>query len=575
MNNYNFVELTRTGAPVVIDDIREYATTDHFDSTSNGNDGFSHGGVVISDKGKINGGDTFDGVDDYVSVAHNATLDGGGNWTQMTVECWVKSAKDNQKATIILSKRETGATPFNSSYQVGFDSAGNSQLFWGVYLDSGYGEAPYSTCPTLATNQWYHVVGTFNGSTINLYLNGVLVSTASKSGKIVSSDKTPLRLGCRGNSGTLERYLTGSLDETRISNISRSSDWILTSYNNQNDPAAFYTVGEEETILEPAVRIVPETTEIFVGTDCTVYVEVDNVNDLYAWEFQLNYDQTILDLTSCAIVPGGLNEPNHTFYSLIDEATGHVWYAVSTTRPTLTGISYSQHAIFELQFHAIGTGTSNIHLHGTILSDRYARPIDHEVADGNVTVTAGYPDLETTSIKVLDQGCSIYALDTYVNGSDYYYPTEVTIHNGGATAAGAFYARLDVYWINGSLLENTTEIVVSGLAEGANVTVNFTAAFHPLHTGFYRLTATADSHDEVVEADETNNAFVLDEVMVTVIGDVNGDREVNILDGVTLSLAWATTPPNPPWNIRADVNHDGNVDILDGTRLGLHWGATW
>jgi predicted glutamine amidotransferase len=116
MNNYNFVELTRTGAPLVIDDIREYATIDHFDSTNNNNDGVVHGGVVISGEGKIDGGDVFHGVDDYVTVADNSTLDGDGNWQQMTVECWVKSTKDNQKATIILSKRETGTTRFNSSY---------------------------------------------------------------------------------------------------------------------------------------------------------------------------------------------------------------------------------------------------------------------------------------------------------------------------------------------------------------------------------------------------------------------------------------------------------------------------
>jgi hypothetical protein len=65
--------------------------------------------------------------------------------------------------------------------------------------------------------------------------------------------------------------------------------------------------------------------------------------------------------------------------------------------------------------------------------------------------------------------------------------------------------------------------------------------------------------------------LTLDNVIVTVMGDVNGDGEVNILDGVVLSLAWAATPSDPWWNIKADVNHDGHIDILDGTRLALHW----
>jgi len=575
MNNYNFVELTRTGAPLVIDDIRTYATIDHFDSTSNKNDGVAHGSVVMSGEGKIDGGDIFDGIDDYISVADNPTLDGDGNWQQMTVEFWVKSTKDNQKAAIVLSKRETGTSPFNSSYQIGFDSAGNSQLFWGVYLDSGYGEAPYSTSPILATNQWYHVVGTFNSPSINLYVNGVLVSSASKSGNILSSDKVPLRIGCRGTGTGTERYLQGVLDEVRISKIARSSSWILTCYNNQDNPSTFYAIGLEETTLQPTMRMDPVATEVHVGTHFTTYVEMVNVENLYAWEFQLNYNQTILDLESCSITPGGLNEPILTFYEQIDEVNGHIWFAVSTTRPTVDGISYSRHAIFEIQFHAIAAGTSSIDLHGTILSDNSTMPIIHEVVDGNVTVTAGYADLEATSITVLNRDCSIYANDTYVDGSTYYYPVGVTINNSGTTDAGPFCVRLDAYWINGSLTENWVEIPLSGLAAGTSITINYTTLFHPLRTGYYRLIATADNQNQISESNETNNILVLDNVPVAVIGDVNGDHEVNILDGTVLSLAWAATPSNPRWNIKADVNHDGIVDVLDGVRVGQHWGVAW
>jgi len=36
--------------------------------------------------------------------------------------------------------------------------------------------------------------------------------------------------------------LDGIIDEVRISQVARSEDWIKTSYNNQSDPALFYTV---------------------------------------------------------------------------------------------------------------------------------------------------------------------------------------------------------------------------------------------------------------------------------------------------------------------------------------------
>jgi hypothetical protein len=34
-------------------------------------------------------------------------------------------------------------------------------------------------------------------------------------------------------------------DEVRISTSARSSDWIKTEFNNQNNPASFYAIGAE------------------------------------------------------------------------------------------------------------------------------------------------------------------------------------------------------------------------------------------------------------------------------------------------------------------------------------------
>jgi hypothetical protein len=360
----------------------------------------------------------------------------------------------------------------------------------------------------------------------------------------------------------------------RISRVARSADWIATSFKNQNDPSSFSSVGTEEAEQTTTMRVTPATTEAVLGADYTVYVEMVGVVDLYAWEFQLDYNATILDLTSCSIVEGGLNEPTNTYYNLTDEVNGHVWWAVSTTRPTTTGISYSQHNIFEIHYHTMAVGTSSLSLHGTLLSDSNGDPITHEVVNGSITVT-GAIDLTVENVRILDQGCSVYANDTYVNGTAYYYPVEVTVRNLGTGPAGLFYVKLEVFWINGSTTETMREEYVSGLSGGASTVVNFTNFFNPFHTQYYRLIATADSTDTVTESNEANNGLTLDNVKVTVIGDANGDGVVNILDGVVLTLAWNGTPELPQWNVKSDVNHDGTVNILDGTRLSHNWGARW
>jgi hypothetical protein len=320
------------------------------------------------------------------------------------------------------------------------------------------------------------------------------------------------------------------------------------------------------------IHVAPATISgALVGQDYTVDINVTNAADLYGWEFQLNYDHTILHLTSTSIVAGGLNPDTQIYQSLTDDAHGHLWWAVSSKYPTVTGITYAEHAIFEINFHVIATGTCNLHLSGTVLSDHTGTAISHTDADG--TITVGTRDLTVTSITVDNLGCQIYKDDTYANGSTYYYPVEVKVHNTGTLDAGSFNVSLQVYAYNGSSIEATQEInVTAGLGAGLDTTVNFTSLFHPTKTGMYKLTATVDSQNNVIEDNEANNVLVQDNVPVTVMGDINGDGTVNILDGVIISQAFTATPTDAWWNIKADLNHDGVIDVLDATRIGIHWG---
>jgi uncharacterized repeat protein (TIGR02543 family) len=197
--------------------------------------------------------------------------------------------------------------------------------------------------------------------------------------------------------------------------------------------------------------------------------------------------------------------------------------------------------------------------------------------DRNKTVTATFilnlPNLVLESVVIKDQGCKIYANDTYANGTDFSVPVEVTIINSGSGSAGQFNVSLQVYWTTGSQQESNTQQTVASLRAGQNVTLTF--HFRPTHTGYYNLTATADCNNAIDESDETDNSLSRPNIPVTTIGDINGDGVVNIFDAVVISLAWGSTPIDSHWNIRADINHDNNVNLLDGVQVGLHWGQTW
>jgi hypothetical protein len=197
--------------------------------------------------------------------------------------------------------------------------------------------------------------------------------------------------------------------------------------------------------------------------------------------------------------------------------------------------------------------------------------------DSNKAVTATFtlnlPNIVTYSVVIKDQGCKIYANDTYANGTDFSVPVEVTIINSGPGSAGQFNVSLQIYWTTGSQQESNTQQTVASLSSGQNVTLTFN--FRPTHTGYYNLTATADCNNAVSESNETDNSLSRPNIPVTTIGDINGDGVINIFDAVVISLAWGSTPIDSYWNIRADINHDNTVNLLDGIRIASHWGETW
>ena len=92
-------------------------------------------------------------------------------------------------------------------------------------LQSGYYDGAFKTTPTgytLTANNWYHVVGTYDGSTVSLYVNNSLVQSSSFTGTPQSS-QGGIRLMRRwdnpdywGGNLAIANIYTGSLNSTQI-----------------------------------------------------------------------------------------------------------------------------------------------------------------------------------------------------------------------------------------------------------------------------------------------------------------------------------------------------------------------
>jgi hypothetical protein len=205
------------------------------DSTANNNDGTSNGSMTTADlvSGKIGEGIDFDGSNDWIESPNSGSLDITGN--QITLSAWVKSTADQNDDAGIINK--SYSNNYNYMLNVQSSDQGNFRVRTG-------GTSTYLTgSTTLTAGQWYFLYGIYDGVNAKVYLNGAEDGTDARTGNIESSGDAPVVLGRRRVYPTVDdRFFTGVIDEVHISNVARTTDWMMTEFRNQNDPGNFYTI---------------------------------------------------------------------------------------------------------------------------------------------------------------------------------------------------------------------------------------------------------------------------------------------------------------------------------------------
>ena len=165
----------------------------------------------------------FDGVDDHVEVQYSSSL----NPTDaITIAAWYKpvSFKGNGNNPIVDKGYFSHTAPF---YQYHLGVSGDQHpVNPGAFLFSvsTTGTSGAITTPSgfWAPGNWYHVVGTYDGSKIKLYVNGSLIASTPASGSMRDYGKN-LHIGGFDNLDYANvSYLAGVLDEIQIYNRSLS-----------------------------------------------------------------------------------------------------------------------------------------------------------------------------------------------------------------------------------------------------------------------------------------------------------------------------------------------------------------
>jgi hypothetical protein len=183
-----------------------------YDSSGYGNNGTLLNGATWADGLPLLGKTLeFDGIDDYVQVPDAPSLDIPGPFTLI---CWIypRSLPGGYKS--FINKY------FNYILQTTLSGTGLRCAFDVV---GGGAHAANSPAGTLTLNQWQHVAGVWDGSTIKVYKNGVEVGSNYEGNIIPQAQDNPLHIGTER---AISQFFNGLIDEAKIYNRGLSPEEI-------------------------------------------------------------------------------------------------------------------------------------------------------------------------------------------------------------------------------------------------------------------------------------------------------------------------------------------------------------
>jgi hypothetical protein len=158
---------------------------------------------------------TFDGTDDYISIANSTSY---GNFTAEVV---IKPTSYPGNAASAISTEYPGSNS-TVNFTIGFDV---SQFMGGFFnASSGGWHQIFTSLPTL--NVYSHYVLTYNGAQMVFYKNGSSIGTLNTTD--IAAGGNPIRIGRRWDNPD---YFPGKIDVAKIYNKALTQSEIKQNYN--------------------------------------------------------------------------------------------------------------------------------------------------------------------------------------------------------------------------------------------------------------------------------------------------------------------------------------------------------
>ena len=205
------------------------------DTSANNLDGTQLGDQTWWADGKVDRSLEF-GWGDSVLIPDGAGIDSIGANNKLTLSAWINPTSSNWNH---IASRQIAGTGFHHFFM----RTHSNKIYFGICTASGCDEVASTVSvptaggwPTFSATNWTHVVGTFDGTTIALYINGTAAGTATTS-RAMAADTTPVYVGALNRvSDGLGGYFGGLMDEFRLYNTALSASDVQAIYQQTIPP---------------------------------------------------------------------------------------------------------------------------------------------------------------------------------------------------------------------------------------------------------------------------------------------------------------------------------------------------
>jgi len=401
----------------------EGSGTTTFDATSNGNDGTLQNGVSWTTLGKYGSALSFDGVDDYVYVPGDSSLD---ITAAITISAWVYPTAGSYNRGIVNKWDST-----NSYY---FNIINNDKLY--IYIN-GFVTDQFSGVSVIPMNEWTYVAMSFDGNTqkLCLYVNGNLDNSATTSATSINSATEEITIGALEDAGIFEFFFQGKIDEVTILDYAISSQEIKDIYQNGSNRNL-----KQANLTSSSINLPPS-----MHWD-TLIVDKSEPESTYI-------NITVLDALTNQPIPGS---PTYTDNGEVDISyIDSVQYPSVKLNATFEGDGSTTP---ELHYWAVSWNRSNTWQDTLFGGEKVESAENVEVVDGDVQLESGGLDDSTVAMWHFDEGSGTTVYDETDNEND-------GSINGASWATGKYGKALSFDGADDSVNINNQNQSLSGLEE--------------------------------------------------------------------------------------------------------------